>query len=565
MKKSLLLILLAFSYINIYAQDCEPCTEVANNAVLSTFFGITPCVDQCGTPISPVTFEAWGNEAYAFDSLTPEVEYTFSICDGYDAANWEAVLTVTDGFDVLECAEGCTVTFTATETQALVFVSVAGDCGGDYLQVNNGSASIACTGEGPVPNCADCCTNASLDLYTVDQVTDLILDGAPNPLCDATGTVYTSANFTAPGETEAWQAFKSEAYTLPLVSSLIYEISLCNGPDANSWPVEITIESDAGEVICTDEDCSLEFSPPISGNYIVYINEVGNCGSTASNGPNGYFQIEILESNCLEVECPVLLQAASGSAPLCSGSSPNNTIDLEATLGLAYENTSPISNVVKWFVDESLTLEANVDNFSHTGNDLCEPELKTFYLGLFCFVEQSSIPAGVVDLNIYPPFEQTLLISSTPEQCELPTVSSLCANYIIEESNIPDEIYPGDSGIASWAISYNGANGTSCFNQLYSLPYDCVVNNEDLQNSLSLRAVQNSPSSLQLLLNSPKPQEVSFQLFHINGQTALKSTDLYLNGGAQSIPMEVEPLAAGIYLIQVRGESFIMTQKVMLF
>ena len=98
--------------------------------------------------------------------------------------------------------------------------------------------------------------------------------GAPSP--DAAGNCETFAlNF------EAWA---SEAYVIDnFQAGVLYNFSICEGPNAGSWDAQISVLDVDGNFIATAEDCQIAWTPEVSGTYIILINEVGACGPASVN------------------------------------------------------------------------------------------------------------------------------------------------------------------------------------------------------------------------------------------------------------------------------------------
>jgi uncharacterized surface protein with fasciclin (FAS1) repeats len=98
--------------------------------------------------------------------------------------------------------------------------------------------------------------------------------GAPSP--DAAGNCETFAlNF------EAWA---SEAYVIDnFQAGVLYNFSICDGPNAGSWDAQISVLDVDGNFIATAEDCQIVWTPDVSGTYIILINEAGACGPASVN------------------------------------------------------------------------------------------------------------------------------------------------------------------------------------------------------------------------------------------------------------------------------------------
>jgi hypothetical protein len=79
----------------------------------------------------------------------------------------------------------------------------------------------------------------------------------------------------------------------------------------------------------------------------------------------------------------------------------------------------------------------------------------------------------VLHLLLYPPFDTTYLQISNTE-CSVPVLTSSCPNYLISAENVPSVVNPGDSGTATWTVSYNGSGGVqACFMEPFAVNYAC--------------------------------------------------------------------------------------------
>ena len=141
--------------------NTDPCLSYAGGPYSDQDIDVAGCD---GSSIS-APYAAWQNEVYYTDVVAGG-NYTFSICDGYDAANWgeEALITAVlnatpnagtlDGGTVLGVVTGCTITFDAPEDGTVFFtLTTASDCGGEVNQVDNGVPTIT-TNSGV--SCSEC-------------------------------------------------------------------------------------------------------------------------------------------------------------------------------------------------------------------------------------------------------------------------------------------------------------------------------------------------------------------------------------------------------------------------
>jgi len=117
----------------------------------NTEFGGAPCDPGSGCPVFEITaFEVWAGEAYAMDNIQAGGTYTFSMCNGPGAGSWVPDFTILSPggtIDAFGSGDGCSITWTASESGTyLIVINEAGNCGGEN-QINNGYPSITCEGD----------------------------------------------------------------------------------------------------------------------------------------------------------------------------------------------------------------------------------------------------------------------------------------------------------------------------------------------------------------------------------------------------------------------------------
>lgn len=91
-----------------------------------------------------------------------------------------------------------------------------------------------------------------------------------------------------------FQVFTNESYFLAgLESGTNYTIDFCNGYSTANWTAIITFASIdfstgmTGNALATTEGCSLTFTPPSAGDYIVFVTEKNDCGGNTQFISNG--------------------------------------------------------------------------------------------------------------------------------------------------------------------------------------------------------------------------------------------------------------------------------------
>ena len=152
------------------ANDCGGGTRQIDNGTptLSCAGNATPCLSfnslftdfseggNCSNTPIVGGFEVWTNEAYRVNACIPGQTYTFSFCDGYNPANWQAQLTaaILDNSnmpaDILESVDGCELSFTIpanlpNPVNVVLIVADKNNCGGATQEIDNGVPSLTCT------------------------------------------------------------------------------------------------------------------------------------------------------------------------------------------------------------------------------------------------------------------------------------------------------------------------------------------------------------------------------------------------------------------------------------
>ena len=97
------------------------------------------------------------------------------------------------------------------------------------------------------------------------------------PVADASGACPIN-------QLTGFEAWASEQYIVDgFVEGVEYTFSICEGPGAGSWEPELTVTDLDGNLIAFAEDCSITWTSPASGTYLIGINEVGACGAESTN------------------------------------------------------------------------------------------------------------------------------------------------------------------------------------------------------------------------------------------------------------------------------------------
>lgn len=137
-------------------------------------------------------------------------------------------------------------------------------------------------------------------VHVIDAV---LIPAEPEPCVDFEGGPYNDFNTTFGGapvpnalgecpvnQITAFEAWASEAYSVNgFIAGTEYNFSICEGPSAGAWPVELTILDATNNVVASAVDCQITWTAPANGTYLIVINEAGACGtSTNTQTDNGY-------------------------------------------------------------------------------------------------------------------------------------------------------------------------------------------------------------------------------------------------------------------------------------
>lgn len=114
-------------------------------------------------------------------------------------------------------------------------------------------------------------------------------------------------------EISAFEVWKSEAYRMDNVQAgTSYTFSHCDGPGAGSWTPDYTIIAPSGAVDAfgsgDGDGCSITWTASETGNYLIVINEEGNCG-TAGTTNNGFPAITCNGT----APCPIEIDCEAGT------------------------------------------------------------------------------------------------------------------------------------------------------------------------------------------------------------------------------------------------------------
>lgn len=244
----------------------------------NTTFGGAPSPDINGVcPLNQITdFEVTASELYSIDGCVIGETYTFNMCEGPGAGSWQPEITLLDDSEnILLIVQGCELTWVATYSGTyLIGINEVGFCGEESqnTEVNNGYPTLTCEGS---PPCTD---------YIGGPWTNFnnLYNGAP--VADEE-TGICPLNILS--NLEVWA---SEMYTVDnFAEGETYTFSICEGPNAGSWDPELMVMDSLFNPLFIEADCSITWTAPYSGTFILGINELGACGNQSNNTqtPNG--------------------------------------------------------------------------------------------------------------------------------------------------------------------------------------------------------------------------------------------------------------------------------------
>ncbi|MCB0516361.1 MAG: gliding motility-associated C-terminal domain-containing protein [Bacteroidetes bacterium] len=170
--------------------------------------------------------------------------------------------------------------------------------------------------------------------------------------------------------------------------------------------------------------------------------------------------------------CPTVTTPLSASTSICSGDNINIA---------SYENDIVLSTTLTftnytWYSDAALTQIINnlPNSIQHSGGNTCSSESLTYYVAANCTLDSNPIPAGILTVNVYPPYDATLITINDGVDCVAPTVTTTCNNYNISaDANNVSSIPANQTGNNNFTITFNDGTGYNCFTTPISLPYAC--------------------------------------------------------------------------------------------
>ncbi len=215
--------------------------------------------------------------------------------------------------------------------------------------------------------------------------------------------------------------------------------------------------------LITEIDVPTEVNPGDTGTatYNISFNE-----NAASNPcfPDQDFEVQY---NCGEILCFTVTEPVDVQLDLCQTDQADYDSALAALQIDDPEGTFVSSN---WYNDAALTELADLNSISYSG-DGCEVQSFQLFVGASCSEQAELVAGGVLNINIYPDFDASLL-TTTDTACEQPEIALLCDTYQASlTSPAPDPIEEGMSGEVSWEIIANGG----CWTEIVTASYDCPI------------------------------------------------------------------------------------------
>ena len=200
---------------------------------------------------------------------------------------------------------------------------------------------------------------------------------------DFDGGPYTNFNYAdacaqtgCPEITTTFEVWENESYSLAgLVGGLDYTFEFCTGYDVNNWDAVITVgeyDSATDAAIPNSEfafvnDCSITFTAPFDGDFIVVITGEGNCGGAENQVDNGEPTFSCI-TDCV-TQCGMLFTDAGGV-----DFNYRNNEDKTYTL-CPDDPTCEVIETDFTFFD----LRGNVDNLTaYDGDDVTAPLIGTY-------------------------------------------------------------------------------------------------------------------------------------------------------------------------------------------
>lgn len=321
-----------------------------------------------------------------------------------------------------------------------------------------------------ISNNTDVCAGTAIDLSAVindpantldyvEWVLDGVVVGSNNTLnvnpvitgCDPVVFTYTFNVYCLTAQTNPSQTQNITVTYYPLPDAAI--VLSAGGCTALAVPTCPTFSIQGANPLTTStngDNGDISFS--------VLNNDAVNAGLSCPISINGNF-------NCIISNCPTISTAFADKIDVCSRE--------VFTLTAGVLDPDGLLDHIEWVLNDSVvsTSDFKVDSQIVV---TCSPQAFNYIVNIYC----SNNPTTVYDtrsitITVYPEYDSTLLVSNNPD-CEVPTLTSACNYYSITPISVPTSVTEGQSGTATFNVTYNGAQ--SCFPlQTIQLPYTCPV------------------------------------------------------------------------------------------
>lgn len=419
--------------------------------------------------------------------------------------------------------------------------------------------------------------------------TDFII-GAP-PLGGPFGTLNPlpcGASCSVPYSTSA-EVFSNTAYGFTdLIAGSAYNFNICVGENAGTWEPMLTIAhlsgGSIGDIVAFQAGCSLDFTVPTDGNYVLVITEVGMCdGELPNDIPNGY-----LEATCLsapDCDCDSDLYSI-GPTSIVVCSDETFTLEVGGHTGTIYDATLQFWTAV---YEKNLdgTWSNNLlgtqipygtpDLLAHTAyagqvgnifegafsNHTCEPRELFFYATF-------SRSNGDYYLDIcrpYPYVEYKVTIMPPTQGFSIAEIEDCVFEFIpvCPSQTISPANFTSTGILDSTIVEISGPCGS--FSSLIGFT-DCIVDGidthqiRDMRLGFAIQTLTLAPAhqSMTMELRSVKPSALALRIYNINGQVITQQV-IHTTGSTDFIDVGLLGYPTGIYLLQLANEKGVATKR----
>lgn len=386
-------------------------------------------------------------------------------------------------------------------------------------------------------------------------------------------------------EIQDFEVFASEAYNVAGVQmGGSYTFSMCNGPGAGTWVPEFTIIAPSGTVDAfgagDGDGCSITWTASEAGEYLIVINEAGQCGGGPNTGTsNGYPALTCNSGAPCEPAdpCNAGTFTTTGEELVCGS---DMTVDLMTTDA---EVSFPAAGGFGWLFD---------NNTGGTGG----PAGPFILTGAPTMESYNSDLNGILAANMLPLMEGAWVIKPAVYENSADPFNTICAismdSIIVTFANSVPSVDAVDNGDGSatatatggtapytyeWSDGQTTATATGIttsgtFEVTVTDGFGCTAvasidvigtSVSDIENITALQVGPN-PTAGELFVNFQlkEAQTVRIELMNTNGQI-LTVNDL---GTTLSFAdrMDLSSYANGVYFIRLTVGEQSTTERVLL-